>query len=69
MVNYGLNEKKVGMLRVATGWVIVNFPRAGSGRVNKFENATGRVGSRVSQKFSYGSRVKGKNVAGQTGQE
>ena len=33
--------------RVGSGRVIVNFPRAGSGRVSKFENSTGRVGSRV----------------------
>ena len=62
------------MLRVATGRVgsgnrKFSTGRVGSGRVSKFENATGRAGSRVSQKFSYGSRVKGKNVAGQTGQE
>ena len=53
--------------RHGSGRVIVNFPRAGSGRVSKFENSTGRVGSRVSQQFSNGSAGQREKCCGSDG--
>ena len=58
LMNYmGLILTYMGLVRDAAG-------RHGSGRVSKFQNATGGAGSRVSHKFSYGSRVKGISGAG-----